>query len=203
MHLVYGQVEVFKNRIHSLTQQQIIGIILFVTLALPVMSMFHGGTRTGEEWVVDISLVAITWIYLPDHWNENSGTMGAMGGGFHILEPAVMLSTSLLCIFNILFAIQVVRFCKGDASKKSALLSGVLTLILPVLMAWQAYSWYLQEYIQQTENFVYVGPIPIQLIIGLLLIRFAGPWNVKGPWKDSESEQDKWWNKEEEAKSQI
>jgi hypothetical protein len=30
--------------------------------------------------------------------------------------------------------------------------------------------------------FVYIGPIPIQLAIGLLLMHFAGPKEITSPW---------------------
>lgn len=190
-------IEEIKERFKNLTIRQIILAMLFVTLVFPVTSSFHGGHRTGEEWIVDVSIIAVTWIYLPSYWEMNRGAFGVWGGGLHVLNPSAMILSLIFSIFNLIFAFQVLRFCKGEASKRSAFVSGLLTLVLPLLMAWQAYSMYVIEFMVGTGNFVYVGPIPIQLIVGLILMRFSGPWSIETPWEGEDVEQSDWWKKEQ------
>jgi hypothetical protein len=91
-----------------------------------------------------------------------------------------------------LFAIQVIRFRKGDASKKSTIICGILTLVFPMLSVLTAWS-YVMEYVSFTGNFVYVGPIPVQLITGLLLVRLSKQWRVTKPW-DEEGNDREWWD---------
>jgi hypothetical protein len=69
-----------------------------------MISMAGGYTRTGSETIVHISIIALTWIFLPPYWDNNRGSMGAIGGGLHVLEPNVLFNTSTLLIFNIIFA---------------------------------------------------------------------------------------------------
>jgi hypothetical protein len=193
--------EQIELRLQRLTLNQIVALMILVTLVFPVTALWQGGHRSGEEWIVDVSIIAVLWIYLPPYWDMNSGAFGVWGGGLHILNPSATIITLILTIFNLIFAVQVIRFCKGEASKRSALVSGLLSLVLPLLMAWQAYSMYVIEFMLGTGLFVYVGPIPIQLIIGLVLMRFAGPWKIDTIWDDDVKEQSEWW--EDEQSEQV
>lgn len=190
-------IEEIIQRFKDLTNRQIILVMLFVTLVFPVTSSWQGGSGTGEEWIVDVSIIAVTWIYLPSYWDMNHSAFGVSGGGLHILNPSAMIMSLIFSIFNLIFAFQVIRFCKGKASKRSTLVSGVLTLVLPLLMAWQAYSMSVIEFMVGTGNFVYVGPIPIQLIVGLILMRFSGPWSIETPWEGEGEDKSEWWKKEQ------
>ncbi|MHA1907583.1 MAG: hypothetical protein ACW98Y_09845 [Candidatus Thorarchaeota archaeon] len=190
-------IERMKQLFQQITVNQIIAIMIFVTLVFPVMVVWQGGTRSGDEWIVHVTLLAVTWIYLPPYWDMNSGAFGVMGGGLHILNPSATLLSLIMTIFNILFAIQVIRFCKNESSRRAALVPGVLSLVLPLLMAWQAYSMYVIEFMLGTGIFVYIGPVPIQLIVGIFFMRFAGPWKDAVIWDDSRKEQSDWWDKDE------
>ena len=89
------------------------------------------------------------------------------------------------------------RFCENRASKRAGLLIGGLSLLLPSLQALMGVD-YVMDFFYGTGIFVYVGPIPVQLIIGLILMRFAGPWKVQVPWDEEDS--GSWWDKDDEAR---
>ncbi len=78
------------------------------------------------------------------------------------------LSNIPLGSFNILFAFQVVQYTREEVGKTSTLLFGILTLVIPLLLFVVA----LPHMITYSQ-FVYIGPIPIQLITGLLMMRVA------------------------------
>lgn len=185
------------QHLRNMTIKQITFVMLIVTLVFPVVALWQGGHRTGEEWIVDVTVIAVLWIYLPSYWDMNHGAFGIWGGGLHILNPSATILSLVFTIFNLVFAVQVIRFCKKEASRRSALIPGVLSLLLPLLMAWQAYDMYVIEFMMGTEILVYIGPIPIQIIVGLILMRFAGPWESVEIWDDDTKEQMDWWKKEE------
>ncbi|TFG11907.1 hypothetical protein EU537_10990 [Candidatus Thorarchaeota archaeon] len=182
-----------EHGLSHLTSRQVAIIMVIITLLIPYNAQFQGGQRSGDEWVVDVTIMAILWVLFPSHWGPNTGAFGSRGGGLQLLDPVIIINTLPLWIMNMLFAIQVIRFRQGDASKKSAIACAILTLVFPLLSALTGWS-YVIEYISFTGNFVYIGPIPVQLIAGLVLVRFSENWHVTTPWKEVKAEE--WWNEE-------
>lgn len=74
----------------------------------------------------------------------------------------------LLGVFNILFAFQIVQYAREEVGKTSVLIFGCLTLVMPLILLVVA----LPHMITYSQ-FVYIGPIPIQLLIGLVLMSVA------------------------------
>jgi hypothetical protein len=149
---------------HKLTLNQVTFIMLIVTLTAPMAIFWHGGGYDGSSWHIYISIIAITWVYLPP--DQGITVFGISSGGFIILNPAVILTTSIFWVFHALFALYVIRYYQERISKRSVLLIGGFTLLLPLMNTIQAL-----EFLWRSELIVYIGPIPIQLILGLLLIR--------------------------------
>ena len=152
-----------KQKIHrQFSLDQVTFIMLIVTLVAPLVALWQGGTESE----IDVSIIAITWVFLPLHWDNNVAAFGVYGGGLHLLNPAVILNTSILWIFNALFTLYVIRYYQERTSKRFVLLLGGLTLLLPLINVLMAV-----DYLWKRRLLVYIGPIPIQLIVGLLLIR--------------------------------
>lgn len=123
-----------------------------VTLIPPFTTFLIG---IGEH-EVNIGVYSLLWTI------DLSGIFG-----FPVLNgPA--LSNIPLGSFNILFAFQVVQYTREEVGKTSTLLFGILTLVIPFLLLVVA----LPHMITYSQ-FVYIGPIPIQLITGLVLMRVA------------------------------
>ena len=47
--------------------------------------------------------------------------------------------------------------------------------------------------IRQSLAFVYVGPIPIQLVVGFILMTYAGPDRNVVLWEKEGTKSDTWW----------
>ena len=88
-----------------------------------------------------------------------------------LVNPFIYLPLTLL---NILYAIWIVRYYQAKASKDSTLILGLLSIILPTVVVL-----YLTSLLGE---FVIVYPIPIQFIVGLIIMwRIEGP-EVISPW---------------------
>jgi hypothetical protein len=115
-----------------------------------------------------IAIYALFWAIFPP---ESSMS------GLQVLNYYALPTCLLLGVFNIVFAFQVIRFIRGAASRRNTLLVGALTLVIPVISL--ILTW---PFMELTGVFVYIGPIPIQLFTGLLLMYVAGPKDSASPW---------------------
>jgi len=98
-----------------------------------------------------------------------------------IVYPFIFLPLTLL---NILYAIWIVRYYQAKASKDSVFILGLLSIILPT-----AIILYLTGLLGE---FVIVYPIPIQFIVGLIIMwRIDGP-EVISPWSGARLDLS-WW----------
>ncbi len=184
-----------KKRIQSLTARQISLVMLFATLFVPTANLQGPGYMQANEYVMTVRVTALIWAMDISYWIINSQVGISIAGFsiFGILDPFWMLITVIYSAFNIVFAIQVVRFCRNQTSKRLALLAGVLTIVFPLIF--DPYGAYLgiQDMIDFTMRsglLLYVGPLPIQLIIGLVIMRYAGPWKLTKPWQEEEDRED-------------
>jgi hypothetical protein len=76
-----------------------------------------------------------------------------------------------LTVLNILFAYWVVRYYQAKSSKDSVIVLGMLSLMLPTLIG-----------LSITGLSITIYPVPIQFIVGLILLwKFDGP-EVISPW---------------------
>ncbi len=79
-----------------------------------------------------------------------------------------------LTILNILYAIRIVKYYQGKSTKSSAILIGLLSVILPPIIILPV-SWML-------GGFHFLLPIPIQFIAGLILMWRIEVPEVISPW---------------------
>jgi hypothetical protein len=83
-----------------------------------------------------------------------------------------------LYIFSILYIRQIVRFFYGKSSRDSASMCGLISFIFPTLIGIGTSILLGYSY----SSFLYVHPIPIQFLVGLVfLYRFRVPENIS-PW---------------------
>lgn len=183
-----------KKRIQSLTIKQISLIMLFATLFLPTANLQGPTSVQANEYIMGVRVTALIWAMDISYWIINS-QVGISITGFSILDPDPfwMLITLIYSAFDVVFAIQVVRFCRNQTSKRLALLAGVLTIVFP--MIFNPYGAYLGiqdmiDFIMRSGLLLYIGPLPIQLIIGLVIMRYAGPWKLTKPWQEEEDLED-------------
>ena len=149
---------------HKLTLNQVTFIMIIVTLTAPMAVFWHGGGYDDSSWHIYISIIAITWVYL--HLDKGITVFGISSEGLIILNPTAIITTSIFWVFHALFALYIIRYYQEQTSKRSVLLIGGFTLLLPLMNTIQAL-----DFLRMSGLIVYIGPIPIQLIIGLLVIR--------------------------------
>ncbi|MHA1663299.1 MAG: hypothetical protein ACTSVR_08605 [Candidatus Thorarchaeota archaeon] len=141
-------------------------IMVLATVVPPYSTALFG--IFGDDYHVSISTYALLWVIYPSE---------AGVSGLQVLNYYALYSGLSLGFFNIVFAFQVIRFIRGTASKRNTLFAGVLTLFIPTLFFIAAGSAMLSARV-----FTYIGPVPIQLATGFLLMRFAGPKEITTPW---------------------
>jgi len=137
-------------------------IMLLVTFIPPYTTFLLG----FSEHRVSVAVYALLWAINPP---------GAMG--IQILNYWAFSMGIPLGVFNILFAIQVVRYSREETGKMSTLLAGCLTLFLPLTSLLVTLP-----FMVMNSYFVYIGPIPIQLITGLFLLKAARKPEPTQPW---------------------
>ncbi|MGD9395069.1 MAG: hypothetical protein PVJ05_01440 [Candidatus Thorarchaeota archaeon] len=95
-----------------------------------------------------------------------------MYGLFWILvNPFVYLP---LCLLNILYAHRLVRYYQAKSSRDSVYLMGLLSVLLPTAIILYISGMF--------GSFIIIYPLPLQFIIGLIILhRIEGP-EVISPW---------------------
>jgi hypothetical protein len=146
----------------------IIGVMILITLFVPYAALYWFVILWPLEAIIGVGTYAILWAYFPDHQNY---------ARFQILTPGVIMGSVFLGIFNMLFGIVIVLYCMGKTMKKGVILSALLTFFFPL---YQAFLYLPQLY--ELEILEYIGPIPIQLIIGLIIAKRYGPQEIDSPW---------------------
>ncbi|MHA1957642.1 MAG: hypothetical protein ACXADL_09375 [Candidatus Thorarchaeota archaeon] len=78
----------------------------------------------------------------------------------------------------------------GKADGKKTRLLGIISLILPAI-----YGVMGLPAVVQAGVLAYVGPIPLQFLVGYILLRYSTYWEPESPFEQADSES--WWEKEE------
>ncbi len=139
-------------------------IMTLATIVAPFMTIMSNITGRG----ISIAITALFWAIFP----PTSPT-----SGFQILDAHWLPGSLSLGFFNILFAFFVIGYIRGKSSKRKMLAAGAMTIIIPMIAFFSVLP-----YMILNEYFVYIGPIPIQLAIGLFLMRSLGPQEPTTPW---------------------
>jgi hypothetical protein len=164
--------------------------ILIVTLFSPIMVTAYGwgGDSEGRHWV-DLVIIALTWIYVPMSINPSPRVFDVQGFGLFLLNPSALYVTFPVTFLSILFAVQVVRFRMGKAPRRQTLLLGAASILPAAAWGFMGYT-----AVVQSGLLIYVGPVPIQLIVGLLFMKYSANWQIDKTF-DGEAAKN-WWEKE-------
>lgn len=139
----------------------VIAIIMLITTLIAPSGIIPGGvSEVGSYWAGSV-VYSLIWVYVFGGFYEF---------GLRVFNVDLML-TLPLCILNVAFAVWIVRYYQDKSSKYSAMMIGLLSVLLPTSLA---------LYISGLVIAIY--PIPIQFIVGLLVLwRIEGP-EVISPW---------------------
>lgn len=170
-----------------------------VTLLCPVSVVSLGGGYSYlEGYYVDLMVIAVLWSYFPAPLHSNPMGIGVEGYGLVPLNPTILFITFPIWFLNILFAAQVIRYHINDISRRSVMIVGYLSLVPPIIL-----GLYGMFYVVQWMIFAYVGPIPIQFIVGYALVRFSHKIKTEAEssteWIDEndEKKEKSWWKSQE------
>lgn len=173
---------------HATLPRFVLVVWILVTLLVPIGIYFW--MIAGRMSLIGCNIYSMLWLYTVSSTNRDFMGTSIFGVylpvdsysvvyGLHILNPLVLMWAPVFGIFNILFAVQVVRYTKGKATLRSTILVGLLTLAMPLFQT----LIYLPDALKYWD-IPYIGPIPIQLIVGLCIVKKYSPEPLETPWEE-------------------
>ena len=145
-------------------------LILVITVIIPYAVLpWTWWSDTDFEIYTGVAMVSIFWILFP---------LEATPSGLVFLNPEYIPISSLFGVFNLIFALQIYRFCGAKSSEQNVIASGLLTLLIPIIFM-------ILNHPSLVLNQTYIGPIPIQLVIGVLIMKLFETKYLETPWSES------------------
>jgi len=136
-------------------------------------------------------LLEIGFMILSPTWTYSASYPRYMDG-FQFLNLDLLFSISMFTILPILYAILVIRYCQGNNTSKEVLIVAFLNVALPLFLGLTPMVSNFLSY----GAFTYTGIIPIQLILGYLIVKFQDS-PLDGLQWDDEQDSSKhvvtWW----------
>ena len=193
--------EAIKGAIVNYSTYLVSIIMILITLLCPITITSIGYGQTFEErYWVDLAVIAVLWTYFPFALNWNPMGFGVEGYGMFVLNPTILFNTFPIWFLSIIFASQVIRHYTADIPIRHVLLPGYLSLIPPTIFGLMGLIPVIQSGI-----IVYVGPIPIQFLVGYAFVRFSHKLKPSiesdQEWIEKEEKEEKsWWESKKETK---
>ncbi|MFW9849177.1 MAG: hypothetical protein ACFFF4_08550 [Candidatus Thorarchaeota archaeon] len=159
-------------------------IFLLVTLFVPFGAAPGSSSYTSSVgWSISVTLFAILWVYrIPSSLEQ---------GGF-VFGPEYWNVSLIFAFPSMIFAFLVLLHVKGKISRGYTVLGGIFSLIWP-----GGFMLVTGLYALLNGALVYIGPIPIQFLFGLILLRYYSPKEEKSfPLISDESS---WWNEDNDS----
>ena len=174
-------------------------VMVVVTLLCPVsVVLTDAGYYEGEGYLGDLMVVAVLWAYFPSQHHSDSWHLGVRGYGFYPLNFTILSITFPIWFLTIIFASQVIRYHTEDIPRRNVMIVGYLSLIPPILV-----GLYNSIHVIQWSIPAYVGPIPIQFIVGYALVRFSDKSRTENKsdqeWVEKEKEERSLWRSQKDT----
>ncbi|MHA1479825.1 MAG: hypothetical protein ACTSQZ_00160 [Candidatus Thorarchaeota archaeon] len=170
--------------IQRMSIRQIAILMGFATFIAPNI-LWSYPVRDGDIIVnIGFMLTAFSWTY--------SVSYPILMDGFQFLNSEILLGNSIFTVPPILFAILVIRYCQGKNTSREVWIVAFLSVALPMFTGLSPMVSYFLSY----GIFIYAGIIPIQLILGYLIVKYQGSpldglqW---GDEQDSSKHVVTWW----------
>jgi hypothetical protein len=136
----------------------VIAIIMFtISVFVPYGYLPEGLEMLGGFWGGSVTY-SLLWVYQSRSY---------VSFGLRIF-PLDLIFTFPLCALNLLYARWIVKYYQSKSTRYSAVTIGLLSLILPAAIIFYVGSFF--------GLYIVLYPIPIQFILGLLIL-----WRIKGP----------------------
>jgi len=160
---------------------------ILVTLFAPFADFYY--TIAGNMATIGNTIIyALLWAYIPYDNNHDLGGASIFGmtlpynpdsvlNGFHIMNPYILSWIPIFGFSTILFGVLLVRYIQGKTVLRKMIIAGLLAFAIPL------YQLYLfVPHLLLIGRPFYIGPIPIQLIVGILIAKKYGPKPPDKPW---------------------
>ena len=175
-----------SDNLISLLPKWVLGTWILITLFAPFAVYYYIIILNSST--IGTIVYALLWAYLPDNSNPDIGGSSILGQilpvqpdsafyGYHILNPGALLYAPVFGFFTILFAVQLVRYIQGKTSARKTIIAGLLTFAIPL---YQIYLF--APYLLMVGHPFFIGPIPIQLIVGIIIAKKYSPKPLDKPW---------------------
>lgn len=167
----------------SLSRWQVkLGLLLFwgVTVLTPlVIGPTSLSYRSSSGWELEIMYLFLFGAYFPSGGVNSSGWFTGL-----MFVPYFIM----FLLFFLIYALQVTYYCFKPTTQRWAIISGLLSLIIP--LATVGISVPFGAYI----GGVYAGPLPFQFILGLVVMRIVKT-GIEKPEDGLVEEKTSWWEK--------
>ncbi len=156
-------------------------VLMWVVTVLTPLAILPSGISGSDIYGWNVRVVYFFLFgayYQPSLYSEPSGWMSG---------PSYIGAIVFLLQFFIIYAILVTLYCMKPKTRLWAIISGVLSLFIPGIFAGFGFSF--------LATGVYLGPLPFQFILGLIVMRLVKRGKEKTPFGLID-EKSSWWDKE-------
>jgi hypothetical protein len=148
-------------------QNVAIGVGLLVLL-IAVLSPFFFVGGIGSRGQLSIIMITLLWSWSID-------PVGPME--FYIHDAWTIAQYLPFVCFRPLFAYLMMRYYEGKTTGGRLIMAGLLGEVPPCIVTFMSISLYTDAFLGQ-----FVGPMPLHLLAGLILVKLKPPPTISGPW---------------------
>ena len=152
-------------------QNVAIGVGLLVLL-IAVLSPFFFVGGIGSRGQLSIIMITLLWSWSID-------PVGPME--FYIHDASTIVQYLPFVSFRVPFAYLMMRYYKGKTTGDRLIMAGLLGEVPPCLVSIVSFSWYTDAFLGH-----FVGPMPLHLLTGLILVKLKPPPTISSPWDVNE-----------------
>lgn len=168
-------VEELAGSFSTLTFHQIVFLMTLVTLFAPIAVGSSIGWVDERVASVDQFIVAPVWSLGKDPISYTSGLF--------MFDPLHIIGYLPVTFFGMVFGVLVIRYCQDKCSRRWVHFGAIASMAFPLFILAMKIPTYIAWHV-----LAYDGPVPIQLIVGLLLVRSHRVPGSDSPWLDEEKE---------------
>ncbi len=173
----------------SLSRWQVkIGLVLFwcVTIFTPLIIMPNSiSFDSGNGWFIEPMYVFLFGTYNPPGGAEPSGWLTG---------PVYVLSGFMFLFLFIVYALLVTNYCNKPNTQRGPIVVGLISLLIPAFLAVMIVPF------DAWQSGLYVGPLPFQFIIGLILMQVVKR-GIEKPKDELLDKKSSWWKESQDNPS--
>ena len=136
-------------------------LMLFMALFVPFFAAPAISSGNGSMKIDGIVFAAAWWGF---------GLVGSLNIQIFSFDSNSIIIGFFLSLPNIVFSVQIARFLMGKTPYQDTLVFGILGLLFPLVITLSSLLMVLRS-----GYLAYAGPLPFQIIMGMILMKYLGP----------------------------